>query len=647
MDAGVTYTIRMIARVKLDPGNRVGMDPILRLDNVAGEQLAWNDNETPGQQNSRIVFLCQGEGVYRVIASHFGPSQGDFTLAITRVGEKKTDQWQRDKIYEVPLGAGLVLESRLTVNDERDPNRVGNYYRKVLQVRMDAGSHYVIRMTALPNQFKLDPALVLEDPGGKLLDRHDGGVGPGGASALLEFPCFTDGVYRVIATNFSVNSTGPFRLLVIKKVGPPDQWQRDKMYQVPDGAGLKLASRLVGTDERDKGLRNPHCKVFQVRLSAGATYTIRMTAKDTGRVDPVLRLRDDTGKELAYNERAPEVAAANIVFRCPRDGVYQVVTTNRLPDSTGAFTLLVTRKEAVAKVRARFNIAVPKMVRSVALSPDGTMLAFAAGTDADRGAHFFDVVAKKSTPKMPARGALIGSNITFSNDGKTAAFGDDKGALTVWDTEAAKARTFGSSGGTITCMYYLADDKLVSGSLDKAIRVWNVGPTGAAVKTLKVAEAVRQLGVSEDGRLAVVLYQNSPRPELWDLQTRKAYGKQLPPETAVHAVALSPDGKTLATGDAAGQIQLWDVASATRVKTLSGHQGLIAELCFTGDGLTLASASHDRTARVWDVVAGQPRAVFLGHGQEVVCVALSADGTVLATGGNDRSIKVWDVPGPE
>jgi WD40 repeat protein len=645
LDAGVVYSIRMIARVPLNPVARVGMDPVLRLDNAAGEQLAWNDNEAPGSLNARIVFPCQEDGVYRVVASHFSPSQGDFTLAITRAGERKPDPWQRDKIYEVPGGAGLVLDTRLTVNDERDPNRQGNYYRKVLLVRMDAGSRYTVQMSALPGQFKVDPALILEDPAGKLLARHDGN---GGAGARLEFPCYSDGVYRVIATNFAVNGVGPFRLLLTRKAGPPDQWQRDKIYEVPSGANLTLASRLVGSDERDRGLPKAHRKVFQVRMTAGDRYTLRMKAADPARVDPVLRLLDATGKELAFNDdEAPGVVDARVDFRCPRDGVYQVVTTNRLPDSTGAFTLLITRKGAVANVLARFNISVPKTIRTVALAPDAALLAFAAGTDANRSVHFFDLAAKKTAPKRPTKGAFIGSNLAFAHDGKTAAFGDDRGAVTVWDCAAVKAKSYPGPKDTITAVHYLADNRLISASLDKTIRLWTTNPTGAEVVTLNVADAVRQLGVSADGRLAVALYQNSPRPELWDLQFRKAHEKQLPPDTAAHVVALSPDGKVLATGDAAGQIQLWDVASATRVKTLTGHQGLITGLCFSADGMTLASAGHDRTARVWDVPAGKPRAVFLGHQREVVCVALSANGRVLATGGNDQSIKVWDVPPAE
>jgi hypothetical protein len=109
------------------------------------------------------------------------------------------------------------------------------------------------------------------------------------------------------------------------------------------------------------------------------------------------------------------------------------------------------------------------------------------------------------------------------------------------------------------------------------------------------------------------------------------------------ALALSPDGKTLATGSYDQKIKLWNVADGTERKTLSGHNGAVFGLAFRPDGKLLASASADRTVKLWDVATGERRDTLSQPSKEQYAVAWSADGKRLAAGGADNRIRVWSV----
>ena len=75
MNAGTMYTIRPERQGEGGTTWKPGawFDPLLRLENAAGIQLAEND-DAPGEKgfDSRIDFTCPQDGVYRVVASHSG-----------------------------------------------------------------------------------------------------------------------------------------------------------------------------------------------------------------------------------------------------------------------------------------------------------------------------------------------------------------------------------------------------------------------------------------------------------------------------------------------------------------------------------------------------------------------------------------------
>lgn len=112
---------------------------------------------------------------------------------------------------------------------------------------------------------------------------------------------------------------------------------------------------------------------------------------------------------------------------------------------------------------------------------------------------------------------------------------------------------------------------------------------------------------------------------------------------ALYALALSPDGQTLATGSYDQKIKLWKVADGNEIKTLTGHNGGVYGLSFRPDGKVLASASADRTVKLWDVAAGKRLDTLSQPLKEQSTLAFAPDGKTLAAGGADNRIRVWEV----
>src|SRR5438874_13346694 len=73
----------------------------------------------------------------------------------------------------------------------------------------------------------------------------------------------------------------------------------------------------------------------------------------------------------------------------------------------------------------------------------------------------------------------------------------------------------------------------------------------------------------------------------------------------VHSVAVSPDGKQLATAGFDGVVKLWEIASGKNTQTLTGHTGPVYCVAYRPDGKALASSSLDKTIRRWNLADGK------------------------------------------
>jgi WD40 repeat protein/tRNA A-37 threonylcarbamoyl transferase component Bud32 len=148
--------------------------------------------------------------------------------------------------------------------------------------------------------------------------------------------------------------------------------------------------------------------------------------------------------------------------------------------------------------------------------------------------------------------------------------------------------------------------------------------------------------VSPDGRTAASGGEDCT-VKLWDLATGQVRFSLNAHTDAVYGLVFSPDGRLLASGSRDGTIALWDVGMGTVVHAMLGNSRSITRIQFSPDGKTLAGGDDKGAIKLYDVASGHERSLLVGNSGPVRCVVYSRDGTHLASGGEDGTVCVHDL----
>jgi WD40 repeat protein len=318
---------------------------------------------------------------------------------------------------------------------------------------------------------------------------------------------------------------------------------------------------------------------------------------------------------------------------------------NRLEDSVdtqGALlTSLLRSPQAIGVLRGADD-----QLLHVAVSPDGRTLA--AGDNAGR-TLLWDTSTRRPLPGPPQAAQPGGEQLplralAFSPDGRlliTAGPRPNGGdTVQLWDLAAHKIVGSFDGFGVISMAVRRDGRRLAVGTGGGQVLLLDlVTRTQASPPLLVDKEAPYLVALSPDGKTLATI---GSKAVLWDLAGRRPIRRL----DAVGAVAFSPDGHTLAASHRQrGEILLLDPATGKRRRTLTGHTAGVGVLSFSHDGATLASAGQDGTAIVWDGATGRTRETLRGHTSAITGVAFSPDDRTLYTSSLDKSIIVWDLAG--
>jgi RNA polymerase sigma factor (sigma-70 family) len=285
---------------------------------------------------------------------------------------------------------------------------------------------------------------------------------------------------------------------------------------------------------------------------------------------------------------------------------------------------------------------------SVAFSPDGTTIA-TGGADG-KVCRWDAVTAKELGPAMePSQ--KHSQNVIYLDTATLVTYGFQE-TVNFWEARTGQPRVaFLGTESQVQAVAYSPDGRHVAVGGYDGIRVWEVASARQITHLRDGMHYVSCLHFSPDGKRLLSGDVHGGSARLWDWASGGAPSKNFSGhESPLHSVAFSPDGQSIATGDAAGIVRVWAVstgqwAHALKCQALKADTTWVSAVAFGADGQSLFCSTLDGV-RHWDLATGKEvrliPAEALGHSNAPYGLAISPGGRWGYSSSYDGSIAVWE-----
>lgn len=280
-------------------------------------------------------------------------------------------------------------------------------------------------------------------------------------------------------------------------------------------------------------------------------------------------------------------------------------------------------------------------IRAVVVSPDGRQLATASDDT---------TVALWNAETGQPLGALAGHDervwsVAFGPKGKWIASASADGTVKLWDTETKRHRTLTGHTGAVQAVAFINDGtRVVSASLDRTVRVWDI-ESGEQVEVLSAHEHdVRSLAVSSDGKRLASGDHRTIR--VWDIANAReiaAWPRTFAYKDDRFPMAFHPDGERIASviyDKDAACLTIWE-SSTGKLISKNPTSGWIEALVFSPDGARLFTSGRQHFLKVWDVDRAEELLTIRDFESHVHALAISPDGNLMVGGKWDGGLEFW------
>lgn len=324
------------------------LDPVLSVLDASGNQLAFNDDAEG--LNSRLRYAPGANGDVFIDVRAFSEEQtGAYRISVT-AEPLPQDAVGNDASTRARIRPGAAIEGSIDYEGDVDAYR--------LNAR--TSQRYTIALSSSGASPLQDPYLVVTDADGNELASNDDYEG---LNSRLEFSPRENGPVFVQARGLADAYTGGYSLSVTATAQPRDAIAASRSTRGRIAVGGEVSGTLDFASDADW---------YRIRLTGGETYRFALDSSgDPALGDPLLRVLDASGEELAVDDDGGGNLNSYLEFAAPRSGDYYLEARGFTDDATGGYTLRARDGDIAADASTDVTLNAEGDYRASTLSPPG------------------------------------------------------------------------------------------------------------------------------------------------------------------------------------------------------------------------------------------------------------------------------------
>lgn len=261
-----------------------------------------------------------------------------------------------------------------------------------------------------------------------------------------------------------------------------------------------------------------------------------------------------------------------------------------------------------------------------------------ASSSTDKSVNLWNTNDRIRCYKFSGHSDVVNS-VAWSHNGNLMATASNDNTIKVWvPTIRGSSCNLIALSKVRSVEFHPKDKKLVTGTDDKAVKLWSIESKRFLSSFLGHTSRVNCARYSPSGK-TVASVSDDRTLRLFDVVSGDcAHVFNEYHNGHANDVAWHPEGLLVAIALTNNCIKIFDRRVHKLIQMYNVHSGAVNSIAFHPSGNLMITGSDDGSTKVLDLLEGRPVYTLVGHDDAVTAVTFSGDGSKFATAGKDKQV---------